>query len=61
MTAREYRKRQERIAAGRCPRCNKPVQTWPLRRPDNCGLGAHVCLRAWEDILAAEARIVVKT
>jgi hypothetical protein len=60
MSRKEFTKRQARIAAGLCPRCGKPVDTWPLVRPDNCGGGVFTCLRAWSDIIKAESRIVVK-
>lgn len=59
MSRKEYDRRQARIAAGRCPRCDKPVNPWPLQRPDNCGNGAFTCLRHWPDIRAAEARLTV--
>jgi len=60
MTAKAYAARQQRIREGRCPRCNKPVDTWPLRRPDNCGPARTVCYRAWPDIIDAERRLTVK-
>jgi len=60
MTARAYATRQQRIAAGCCPRCGKPVSPWPLHRADVCHVhGAAVCPRHWPDIHAAEARIIV--
>lgn len=60
MTRRQYQSRQQRIREGRCPRCNKPVDTWPIRRPDNCGLSLNTCMRSWRDIVMAEERITVK-
>ena len=60
MTAKAFAIRQQRIREGRCPRCNEPVDTWPLRRPDNCGLSVNTCMRAWPDIIDAERRITVK-
>lgn len=60
MTAKEYAQRQARIAAGRCPRCDKPVHPWPLLRADVCHVkGAGTCPRHWEDIHRAEARLKV--
>jgi hypothetical protein len=60
MTKRAFQIRQDRIEAGRCPRCNRPVQSWPLQRPDNCGNKYNtVCLRHWHDIRTAEARLKV--
>jgi hypothetical protein len=61
MTRNAFTKRQARIAGGCCPRCAKPVSPWPLRRADLCHTaGASVCPRHWSDILAAEARLIVK-
>lgn len=59
MTRKELGKRQARIAAGRCPRCNRPVDPWPLKRPDNCGPGTETCMRGWPDIIAAEKLLKV--
>mgnify|MGYP001610156744 CR=1 FL=1 len=59
MTVRQYRNRRLLIALGRCPRCTKPVDPWPLKRPDVCA-GLRVCIRQWSNIYAAEARLVVK-
>ncbi len=61
MTRAAFDRRQARIRAGRCPRCDKPVKPWPLLRPDVCwGPNAAVCGRHWPDIHAAEARLTVK-
>lgn len=29
----------------KCARCGREVDPWPLRRPDNCGPFARVCIR----------------
>ena len=60
MRAREYEMRQRRIAEGCCPRCGLPVKPWPLKRADRCHAGRPMsCPRQWDDILKAEAAIVV--
>jgi hypothetical protein len=61
VTRRHFAKRQARIAAGHCPRCDKPVRPWPLRRADVCHVaGAAVCGRQWVDIINAETQLEVK-
>lgn len=61
MTAKQFARRQARIAQGCCPRCGLPVSPWPLKRPDLCHIkGAVICPRQWPDIYAAEARLKVE-
>jgi len=62
MTETAYRRRQDRIARGCCPRCGKRVRPWPLQRADVCWgrMDATTCPRHWMDIYQAEARIVVR-
>lgn len=60
MSRQQFAKRQALIAAGKCPRCAKPIDPWPLKRADVCHtIGSVVCPRHWPDILAAEARLRV--
>jgi hypothetical protein len=60
MTRQRLVLRQQRIDAGRCPRCNKPVHEWPLQRADVCHMpGAVSCARLWSNIYKAELRLKV--
>lgn len=60
MTARKFRKRQELIANGCCPRCERRVEPWPLKRADVCAPREWVvCIRHWPDIMKAEKRLAV--
>lgn len=61
MTQKQYQRRQARIAAGKCPRCNRPVDPWPLVRADVCSPASWVyCIRHWRDIRRAETQLTVK-
>ena len=62
MTARAIAIRRARITIGHCPRCDQPVNPWPLRRADVCHApGAFTCPRQWRNILAAETKLTEKS
>lgn len=36
-----------------CDRCGRPVDPWPLQRPDNCGMGIGICIRGFREVVAS--------
>jgi hypothetical protein len=62
MTSSRRAIREQRIAQGKCPRCGRLVDSFPARRPDVCSpFHWRYCIRAWPNILAAEARLRAAT
>ena len=35
----------------KCDRCGNVVDPWPLLRPENCGAGKFVCIRAFGPVV----------